>query len=280
MPNIAEWEIWSAVYGGRTETSGEDADGSNDRNISDYGLAFGFERNVTTDTMFGLAVSGGGTNFDIEDSLSSGNSAMLQAALYARSDTDRAYVSGALAYGIHDTHTDRAITFAGLDQFTGDFYTQTVAADLEIGYKAGWLTPFAAVRGQAIATPGYEEETVSGANTFALGYEDRLELTGRIEIGARADWTTELEAGSLTAFTSLSLAHQLSSDNTVQAYFLSLPGSSFEVRGAEANANSVLASAGLEMQFDRGLTLSGGVDGSWSGNALSYSGYARVGHRW
>ena len=280
MPNIAEWEIWSAVYGGRTETSGDDADSSNDRTISDYGLAFGFERHPTTDTMFGLAVSGGGTNFDIDDTLGSGKSAMLQAALYARADSDRAYVSGALAYGIHDMHTDRAIDFAGLDQFTGDFYTQTVAADLEIGYKAGFLTPFAAVRGQAIATPGYEEETVSGASTFALGYEDRLELAGRIEIGARADWTTELEAGSLTAFTSLSLAHQLTSDNTVDAYFLALPGSRFQVRGAEAHANSVLASAGLEMQFDRGLSLSGGVDGSWSGNALSYSGYARVGHRW
>lgn len=280
MPDIDQWQIWSAAYGGYTVTSGDDTKGTHDRTLVDYGLAFGFERNLTTDTMFGLALSGGGTNFNLENSLGSGKSAMLQAAMYGRSDSDQAYFSGALAYGVHAMHTERTVTFAGIDRFVADFYTHNIAADVEVGYKAGWLTPFAALRGQVVSTPGYQEETVSGASTFALGYKEQLALTGRIEVGARADWTVEVEAGTLTAYTSLAWAHQFSTPNSVKSYFLALPGATLTVAGAEAGANALLVSVGTEFRLDTGLSLSGGLDAGWSGNGLSYAGNARIAYRW
>lgn len=280
LPDNDEWEIWLAAYGGYTMTSGNDAKGAHDRELVDYGLVFGFERNLTSDTTFGLALSGGGTNFNLDNSLGSGKSAMLQAAIYGRSDSDQAYISGAMAYGVHGMHTERKVTFAGLDRFAADFYTQNVSADVEVGYKMDWLTPFASVRGQVVSTPGYREKTVSGASTFALGYEDQLAMTGQIEIGARADWSIDVEAGTLTAYTSLAWAHQLSTPNSAQAYFLALPGATFTVAGAEANANAVLMSVGTEFRLDSGLSLSSGLDAGWSGNALSYSGNARLAYRW
>jgi uncharacterized protein with beta-barrel porin domain len=185
-----------------------------------------------------------------------------------------------MAYGVHGMHTERKVTFAGLDRFAADFYTQNVSADVEVGYKMDWLTPFASVRGQVVSTPGYREKTVSGASTFALGHEDRLAMTGQIEIGARADWSIDVEAGTLTAYTSLAWAHQLSTPNSAQAYFLALPGATFTVAGAEANANAVLMSVGTEFRLDSGLSLSSGLDAGWSGNALSYSGNARLAYRW
>lgn len=280
LPDADQWELWSAAYGGYTVTKGDNGQGTHDRELADYGLAFGFQRNLATDTMFGLALSGGGTNFNLDDSLGSGKSAMLQAAVYARSDSDRAYVSGALAYGVHKMQTDRAVTFAGFDRFAADFYTQNLAADVEVGYKAGLITPFAALRGQVVSTPSYQEETVSGASTFALGYEDQLEMAGRVEIGARADWSTDIDAGTLSAYASLAVAHQFSTGNTKQAYFLALPGASFTVSGAEADATAVLMSVGTELRLDSGWSLSGGIDAALSENTQSYSGNARLGFKW
>jgi uncharacterized protein with beta-barrel porin domain len=280
MPDINQWQIWSAAYGGYTVTSGDSVKGSHDRKLVDYGLAFGFERYLTTDTMFGLAVSGGGTNFDLDNSLGSGKSAMLQAAIYGRSDRDQAYISGALAYGIHAMRTERSVTIAGIDRFVADFYTHNIAADVEVGYKVGWLTPFAALRGQVVSTPGYQEKTVSGASTFALGYQDQVALNGRVEIGARADWTIDVEAGTLSTYASAAWAHQLSTHNSVKSYFLALPGSTTTVAGANPGANSVLLGVGTELRLDSGLSLSGGLDAAWSHNALGYSGNARLAYRW
>jgi len=56
-----------------------------------------------------------------------------------------------------------------------------------------------------------------------------------------------------------------------------LPGSSFEVEGASAPADSLVVSAGADFAFASGLSLSGQLTGTLSESSYAYGGNARLG---
>ena len=281
MSRPGDWTVWAAGFGGRSQVDGDVDAGTHDRSTTDFGVAFGVERQVTEDLMFGLAVSGGGTNFDLADSLGSGDSAMLQAAAYARSDFDQAYLAASVAVGVHRVSLDRFLTFAGDDHFTGDYNATGFAGEIEAGYHIGWLTPYAALRGQSFSTPAYSEETVSGASTFALDYEANTATSLRSEVGARVDWSTPVgEDGTLSLHAGAAWLHQLRSDSDLRASFQALPGSSFEVESATPAADSLLASIGAQLDMGNGVGLGASVSGEYAVNAVSYGGKASLSYRW
>ena len=281
MTRAGDWTIWASGFGGRSQVDGDTDAGTNDRSTNDFGVAFGVERQVTEDLMFGLAVSGGGTNFDLADSLGSGETAMLQAAAYARSDFDQAYLAAAVAVGVHRVSLDRFLTFAGDDHFTGDYNATGFAGEIEAGYHIGWLTPYAALRGQSFSTPAYSEETVSGASTFALDYEANTATSLRSEVGARADWSMPAgEEGTLTLHAGAAWLHQIRSDSDLRASFQALPGSSFEVESATPAADSLLASIGAQLDMGNGVGIGASVSGEYAANAVSYGGKASLSYSW
>jgi hypothetical protein len=275
-----DWRAWSGTYGSYSLAQGDAVAGTVDRSSAAYGLSFGFERVVNSESMFGLALSGGGTNFDLDDSLGSGRSAMVQAAVYGRLSSSQAYVTAAAAYGAHAYTTDRGFSFAGADRFSASFLTQDVAGQLEVGYALDWLTPYAGVRVQYIATPAYSEKTTAGASTFALDYAAHNLLTARTEIGLRAVSVVEMEASRLTLSSRAAWMHSFSVDRAVTASFQALPGSSFKVAGAEAAADAVLLSLGADLALRDGLALGLSVDSNLSRTAQSYSGAAHLAYSW
>ena len=281
LPLAGEWTIWASGFGGQSRVDGDAGSGSHERTINDYGVAFGVERQVSAETMFGLAISGGGTDFELADSLGSGNTAMLQAAVYARSEFDQAYVAAALAAGVHHVSLDRYLTFAGTDHFAAEYDATNVAGEIEAGYHIGWFTPYVALRGQVFSTPAYSEGTVSGASTFALDYAANTTTSLRSEIGARADWVADLgENSTLTLYASAAWAHEMYWGDEVTASFQLLPGSSFTVTGATPAADSVLASAGAEFELGTGLAFNASLDGKYAANALAYSATAGLSYSW
>lgn len=281
MTRPGDWTVWATGFGGRSQVNGDADAGTHDRATNHFGVAFGVERQVTEDLMFGLAVSGGGTNFDLADSLGSGETAMLQAAAYARSDFDQAYLAAAVAVGVHRVSLDRFLTFAGPDHFTGDYNATGFAGEIEAGYHIGWLTPYAALRGQSFSTPAYSEETVSGASTFALDYEANTATSLRSEVGVRADWSMPAgEDGTLTLHAGAAWLHEIHSDSNLRASFQSLPGSSFEVGSAMPAADSLLASIGAQLDMGNGVGLGASLSGEYSANSLSYGGKASLSYTW
>jgi uncharacterized protein with beta-barrel porin domain len=280
MPDVSGWNIWVSSFGAYSHTTGDAAVGSHDRMSRDFGIAAGLDYRVTGDTMVGFALSGGGTGFGLSDNLGGGQSAMLQAAAYGRTNIDNAYVAGALGYGYQAVSTDRYVTFAGIDHFTANFPAQNVAGQIEVGYHIGWFTPYAALRGQAFATPAYSENTASGASTFALAYSAQTAMAARSELGAKIDWTAELDTGSLAMHAGAAWAHDYGSNTSIDAAFLALPGSSFTVEGAKAAADSLLLSAGAEIGFDNGFALAGSVNGGFAQNAQTYSGSVHLSRSW
>ncbi len=254
--------------------------GTQDRSSHVYGLSIGLDYQATDTAKLGFALSGGTTSFGLAGNMGNGSSAMIQAALYGRETFDDAYVSGVLGYAFHDVSTDRYVDIAGLDHFSANFSAQDLAAQLEAGYHLGWFTPYAAVKGQAFFTPAYSETTVSGNSTFALDYGPNTSLTGRTEIGAKLDWNTDFEQGMLALHASAAWAHDYGSASTVQASFQALPGSSFTVEGATADADSLLLSAAANMALGNGFGLGASVNGDFARNARSYGGTVEVSRSW
>jgi uncharacterized protein with beta-barrel porin domain len=280
MPDIDQWDVWASSYGSMDFTAGDALAGTVGRNSAAYGLALGWEHRVSADSMLGFALSGGGTNFNLNDSLGSGHSAMVQAAAYGRVESDAAYVSGAMSYAIHDMHTDRYVTFAGVDHYAAQFLTQDIAGQVEAGYHMNWFTPFAALRGQYVMTPAYEETTVSGSSSYALGHPAGAALSASTQIGGRARWSAKLEAGSISLSASAAWAHSFDSGNTVNSYFLTTPGIAFSVQGAAPAADAIVVSLGAGLALDSGFSLSSSLNGRFAENAQSYAASAGIGYTW
>ncbi len=206
---------------------------------------------------------------------------MLQVGAYARKDIGDAYLLAALAYGYDTINTTRTLTIAGTDVSTPSFTAQDVAAQVEAGYKMGWLTPYANLRGQVLATPAYDETASAGVSTFALDYAAATLTTARTEIGARADWTTNLNDGSTIDLNAgIAWDHNIWSDGTLKAEFDALPGATFAVLGATPAADSLRLSAGMDYNVAGGFTLSGALDSQLASNYQSYGGKLRIGYSW
>jgi uncharacterized protein with beta-barrel porin domain len=279
LPDINQWTIWGAGFGAQSSVQGDVAIGSHTVTTRDFGYTIGFERHVSADTLFGFAVSGGRTNFNLDDSLGSGHSAMLQAAAYAKSNIGKGYLSGILAYGAHDVVTDRYIDIGGAAHYHAEFVGQDVAAAVEAGYDMGWITPYVGLRMQGYLTPGYSEQTTAGSNVFALDYASHLDLSARTEVGLRVRASSDFDGGRLSAEGALAWAHSYAGGAAAMASFQVLPDSpSFEVMGAIPAADMLLASAGITADFDDGLSLGGTLGTNVAANAQTYRASVRLGY--
>lgn len=280
------FDIWAGVYGSNTNADGDSGDGTHDRSSDVYGIAGGVDFNVDHDTRVGIALSGGTTAFDLSDNLGDGESNVFQTAIYARQEFDAVYILGALAYGYHDVSTDRTITLPSPSTFTedlsADFVAHDIAAQIEAGYRMGWLTPYGAVRVQSIHTPSYSEESNSAVDGFALDYDANTATNVRTEIGARMERILELQDGASLAFRSrIAWAHDFWYGENGRARFQSLPGSeSFTVRGTSGAEDSLLLSAGAEFGFGNGLALAGWFDGELAEDSETYGGNVRISYGW
>lgn len=280
------WDVWVAVFGGESNTDGSSSAGTHDRSSNVFGIAGGFDFYVTADSKVGIAFAGGGTEFGVSDSLGSGSSNMFQTAIYSRTDFDKAYFTAALAYGYHDVSTDRDVTLPAPSSYTehlsADFSAHNVAAQVEAGYKFGWLTPYGAARVQAFYTPDYSETSDSLLPGFALDHESNTATTVRTELGARMEQTFALQDGaSLTLRSRIAWAHDFWYNRNNSATFQSLPGSSsFTVPGAEPATDSLLLSAGMEIGFSNAISLAGWFDSEFAEGSETYSGNAKVSYTW
>ncbi|MEI9915826.1 MAG: autotransporter outer membrane beta-barrel domain-containing protein [Methylovirgula sp.] len=104
------WSAWGAAYGGVSNTDGNAATGSNRLNANTFGFAGGMDYHVSPETLFGFALAGGGTNWNLASVSGSGRSTALQAGVYAITYAGPLY--GAADFGFtnnwFDTDRNRA----------------------------------------------------------------------------------------------------------------------------------------------------------------------------
>src|SRR5260221_6068578 len=166
------WSVWGAGYGGGNRTSGDPAVvGSHDLTARTAGGAAGLDYHLSRDSVVGVALAGGGTNWSLAQGLGGGKSDAFQAGIYGATRWGPAYVAAALAFANHWMSTDR-FAFGG-DHLTASFQGQSFAGRLEGGYRMGLqmigVTPYAALQAQIFQTPAYSETGLVACG-FALAY--------------------------------------------------------------------------------------------------------------
>jgi outer membrane autotransporter protein len=277
------WSVWGSAYGGSNRTSGDPAVvGSHDLSASTAGFAGGFDYRIAPNTVVGVALAGGGTNWSLAQGLGGGRSDAFQAGVYGATRAGPAYLAAALAYTNHWMSTDR-FAFAG-DHLTARFNAQSLGARVEGGYRLaaffGGVTPYAAIQAQTFRTPSYSETDVNGGG-FALAYNARNATDTRSELGARFDRVLAFNPSALLALRArLAWAHDWISDPTLAPVFQALPGASFIVNGAAPARDSALASAGAELRLANGVSLLGKFDGEFAAHSSTYAGTGTVRYTW
>ncbi len=272
------WTVWGGAYGGGNKTSGDLANiGSHDLSATTAGFAGGFDYHLSRDSVVGLALAGGGTNWSLAQGLGSGKSDAFQAGVYGGA----AYLAAAFAYANHWMSTDRV---AVGDHLTADFNAQSYGGRLEGGYRfatpyAG-ITPYAAIQAQNFHTPGYTETGLIPSG-FALAFGSRDATDTRSELGARFDRVLAIYSNAVLALRGrVAWAHDWVSDPTLLPVFQTLPGASFIVNGATPAQNSALTSAGAELRLANGMTLLAKFDGEFASHSSTYAGTGTFRYRW
>jgi autotransporter-associated beta strand protein len=277
------WTVWGAGYGGSNRTSGDPAVvGSHDLAARAAGGAAGFDYHLSRDSVVGVALAGGGTDWSLAQGLGGGKSDAFQAGVYGATRWGPAYLAAALAFTNHWMSTDR-FAFAG-DHLTANFNAQSFGGRVEGGYRFatiyGGLTPYAAIQAQSFHTPGYTEADLN-AGGFALGFNSRNATDTRSELGGRFDRLLLLNPeAALTLRARVAWAHDWVSDPTLAAVFQALPGASFIVNGATLAKNSALTSAGAELRLANGVSLRAKFDGEFAAHSSTYAGTGTVRYTW
>ena len=250
------WSVWGSAFGGRNRTDGDAAVGSSNLSARAAGFAAGADYRASYDTVLGLAVAIGETNWS---SIGSGKTDTAQVGGYAATRWGDLYLSGALAFAWHNATTDRTLNIAGADHLRATFNAQSFGGRVESGYRFALadtpvarlgLTPYAAVQLQSLRTPGYAENAVSGSNQFALAYASQTVTDTRTELGFWLDSQRALHSGAhLTLRGRAAWVHDFDPESRFNAAFQTLPGASFTVDGAAAPRNAALLSSVAELEL-------------------------------
>jgi len=273
--------VWASGFGGQNTTRGDAAVGSHDLTASAGGGAAGADYHLSRDSVIGFALAGAGTNWSLSQGLGGGRSDAFQAGIYGATRSGPAYLAGTLAFANHWVTTDR---IALGDQLTAKFNAQSFGGRAEGGYRFavpfGGISPYAALQATSFHTPTYSETDLTGGG-FGLTFQRRNATDTRAELGARFDHAELVSPDQvLTLRGRLAWAHDWDSNPALTAAFQALPGASFIVNGATPASDLALVTAGAELAFRSGISLSGKFEGEFANRVQTYAGTATVRYRW
>jgi uncharacterized protein with beta-barrel porin domain len=142
------------------------------------------------------------------------------------------------------------------------------------------VTPYAAGQFTTFDLPAYAEQTLSGANTFALSYGAKSVTASRSELGVRTDKSWAMPDAIFTLRGRLAWAHDFNPDRSIAATFQTLPGASFVVNGAAQASDSVLTTVSAEIKWLSGWSAAATFEGEFSEVTRSYAGKGVVRYNW
>jgi autotransporter-associated beta strand protein len=282
-PFGARWNIWAAGFGGTQTISGDAVLGSNKTTSNVFGGAVGADYHVSPNTVAGVALAGGGTNFRVANG-GSGESDLFQAGAHLRHTQGAAFIAAALAYGWQDVTTKRTVTVDGIDSLRGHFHANAFSGRLESGFRIATqsidLTPYAAGQFISYRLPSYAEQAASGSGPFALSYDGKTATAARTELGVKTEKAVALSDSILLLRSRLAWAHEFDRDRSVTAEFQALPASAFVVNGARPAADSALTTLSAELVWRNGWSAGATFDSQLSDTTRSYAGKGTVRYAW
>jgi uncharacterized protein with beta-barrel porin domain len=284
------WSTWASAFGHGLNASGDAAVGSSSLTAHMYGAGGGFDYRWSEDTVLGVAVAGGSTNWSVAQSLGTGRSDVFEGGVYGSTHFGSVYLAGAASAANHWMATDR-MAFAS-DHLQSSFNAQSYGGRVEAGwrYVMPWVTatPYVAGTAQRYSTPTSSETDLIGGG-FGLQYASSSATEIRGEVGARLDSRLAVSSDTTLILRGRSAyAYQTVNNPALLATFEaalapgSLPGSAvgFTVNGAVLPKNLALASAGAELHFASNWSVAADFRGEFGSGSVFYSGTGSVKYGW
>jgi fibronectin-binding autotransporter adhesin len=284
------WSTWASAFGHGLNASGDAAVGSSSLTAHMYGAGGGFDYRWSQDTVLGVAVAGGSTNWSVAQSLGTGRSDVFEGGVYGSTRFGSVYLAGAASAANHWMATDR-MAFAS-DHLQSSFNAQSYGGRVEAGwrYVMPWVTatPYVAGTAQRYSTPTYNENDLIGGG-FGLQYASSSATEIRGEVGARLDSRLAVSSDATLILRGRgAYAYQTVNNPALLATFEAalapgaLPGSGvgFTVNGAVLPKNLALASAGAELRFTSNWSVAADFRGEFGSGSVFYSGTGSVKYGW
>lgn len=265
------WRAWTAGFGGTRSVDGQA--GAANQTATNFGGAFGVDRQLTPDFLLGFAVGGSGSNFSASSLSTSGRINAGHVGTYAIQRIGAAYVAATMNYARGETTTERTITGVGTTETAkGRFASDQISGRIEIGRKYGFrgysLTPFAAIEPAVLWQNAYAETstTATGApGTLGLSYQSNTVTSLPVFLGAQVNASYALANGrTLSPYARLSWVHEFKPERSIQASFISIPGAAFTADGARTAADALRLDTGGTLAFNQSTALFVNLTGEFS----------------
>lgn len=261
----AGWSVWTKSFGQAGRTASDATTGAAGTASSLYGVAAGADRLISSDTLVGFALAGGGTTYGL-GTRGTGSGDFAQLGFYGSTRLGPAYVSAALAYGWNRFDVSRTAGLGPLETYRSAPTVHTFGGRIEAGRRFGdralAATPYAAIEVIGASTAGYRESWAApDTGAFALAYAARTSATGRAEAGVRLDSLRVVApTADLITFARLAYGYQAGTQRAAEASFQQLANSGFTVFGARASTHTALGALGAELRLASGTRLTGSLD--------------------
>ena len=151
------------------------------------GFAGGLDYRFTPDTVVGVALAGGGTNWSLAQGLGGGKSDAFQAGVYGVTRRARPTWRRRSPLPITGCRPTASPSPAIISPPVSTRSRSAAGGErLSLRHHVRRIAPYAAVQAQNFHTPTYSETDVNGGG-FGLGYNGRTATDTRSELGARFD---------------------------------------------------------------------------------------------
>jgi outer membrane autotransporter protein len=233
------------------------------------GFVGGVDWQPRGDVILGVGAAYLGTGMDWRPSSGNANIKYAKFGLYGSYFTPRFFIDGVFSGGVNWTVARRQITLLSDDNvFFPSLYRTAFSNqsghDLAVHWRSGvnlalgnwYLTPMAGLAYFFLHQNSFEEQGAGGLN---LNVDANQAQTLRSTLGARlARTSTAPSGGKITPELTIGWAHNFTLGRRVINASLAELGGSFATNGDNADANTLLAGAGVTAQLANGLAFSGG----------------------
>jgi uncharacterized protein with beta-barrel porin domain/membrane-associated phospholipid phosphatase len=270
--------VWATGFGQSASLDGSAGAGSASWSSTLAGFAAGTDYRFDNGLTVGLAGGYSDVNFSVSNRSTSGDSTGGHVALYAIQRFGAAYLTGVFDAGFFQNNTNRlALGTSATSSFRSTEVLGRAEAGRAFAFAPVTVTPFAGFQVAGLYDASFIE---SGGNNAALGVNSRSVGSQKLYLGGQVDTTQAFGGVSLTPYARLAWEHEFSTDRSVNATLLALPGSNFTVYGAPAVSDAARVQAGVKLNINQSLGVYAGFDGSFSGSGNSYAGKGGLRYTW
>ncbi len=271
------WRVWASGFGGQSSLRGDTSAGSANQKLNSYGGALGFDYQMGSSMLIGMALGGSSSAFNAGNV--TGSAGGIHVGVYSGFRVQSFYGTASLAYSNYSNKTTRQVGPIGAvagETEQGSFTSQEVRTRLEIGRRIAHenfaVTPFSAIEIAHLSTSPFIERASGGIGLFTLAFNNQGISSTPTFLGLKAEAKLDLGGALLTPWVSLAWRHEWSASRTQTASLTALPGASFVIIGAKPARDAAQVKAGFNLAVTQQVAIFATFEGEFGASNPVYAG--------